>query len=99
MAAIHLVGDPVSAAAWRLAGVQCVVPAVGQEAELLTRLCAPPTQLLLLTAAIAQGLPTSLQQRLFCLTSPLVLVVPDVQQRVEMPDLAESVRRQLGVEQ
>ncbi len=97
MSAILFVGDAISATGWRLAGVQTRVPDPGQEAEWLTRLCAPPTQLVLLTAAVAQTLPAPLQQRLFALASPLVLVVPDVQERVAMPDLADGVRRQLGV--
>lgn len=99
MPGILFIGDAVSAAAWRLAGVQTRVPEPGQEAALLTQVCTPPTQLLLLTAAIAQTLPPPLQQRIFSLVSPLVLVVPDVRDTVAMPDLAESVRKQLGVGQ
>ena len=98
MAAILFVGDTVSATGWHLAGVQTVVPEPGQEAALLTRVCAPPTQLVLLTAAVAQSLPIVLQRRLYALVSPLVLVVPDVRDQVAMPDLADGVRRQLGVD-
>ncbi|MEO5363329.1 MAG: hypothetical protein H7838_06860, partial [Magnetococcus sp. DMHC-8] len=93
------VGDAVSATGWRLAGVQTVVPAAGEEATVLTRLCTPPAQLVLLTAAVAQRLPVALQQHLFALVAPLVLVVPDARDQVAMPDLAENVRRQLGVGQ
>ncbi|MEO5352999.1 MAG: hypothetical protein H7835_07280 [Magnetococcus sp. XQGC-1] len=99
MPAILFIGDAVSAAGWRLAGVESMVPATGEEVALLTRVCTPPTQLVLLTAAVAQTLPTPLRQRLFAQLSPLVLVVPDVRDTVVMPDLAESVRKQLGVEQ
>ncbi|MBF0401860.1 MAG: Vacuolar H+transporting two-sector ATPase F subunit [Magnetococcales bacterium] len=97
MPAIRFVGDAVSAAAWRLAGVECWVPEAGEESAMITRLCLPPTQLLLLTAALAQRLPVSLQQRIFASLAPLVLVVPDVQMAVAMPDLVETVRKQLGV--
>ena len=97
MPAILFCGDAVSATGWRLAGVQTVVPEPGQEAESVTRACAPPTQLVLLTAAVAHGLPAALQQQLFALVSPLVLVVPDVRDQVALPDLADGVRRQLGV--
>ncbi|MBF0162005.1 MAG: hypothetical protein HQL88_06930 [Magnetococcales bacterium] len=97
MAAILFVGDALSGAGWALAGVQVVVPGAGEEAEWLTQLCAPPTQLLLLTVAVARSLPLALQQRLFTLVTPLVLVVPDVQGSLPMPDLAETVRKQLGV--
>ena len=97
MPAIFFFGDAVSAAGWHLAGVQTVVPAEGQEADLLTRACAPSTQLVLLTAAVAYRLPVALQQRLFALVAPLVLVLPDVRDQVAMPDLADGVRQQLGV--
>jgi vacuolar-type H+-ATPase subunit F/Vma7 len=99
MPAILFIGDAVSAAGWRLAGVESMVPATGEEVALLTRALTPPTQLVLLTAAVAQALPTPLRQRIFALLSPLVLVVPDVRDAVAMPDLAESVRKQLGMEQ
>ncbi|MBF0182902.1 MAG: hypothetical protein HQM06_00730 [Magnetococcales bacterium] len=97
MPAILFVGDAVSASGWRLAGVQTLVPEAGTEAECVTQHAVAPTQLVLLTAAIAQTLPASVQQRLFALVSPMVLVVPDLRDQCAMPDLAETVRKQLGV--
>lgn len=99
MPAILFVGDAVSAAGWRLAGVETWVADRGEEAELLTRASRPPTQLLLMTTAVAHRLPPPLQRRLFASVTPLVLVVPDLLAHEEMPDLAVTVRKQLGMEQ
>ncbi|MBF0097827.1 MAG: Vacuolar H+transporting two-sector ATPase F subunit [Magnetococcales bacterium] len=99
MSAILFFGDALSASGWRLAGVQSIIPEPGTEAEQLKQLCAPPAQLVLLSAAIAQALPEALQQRLFTLVSPMVLVVPDLRNPAALPDLAETVRKQLGVGQ
>jgi vacuolar-type H+-ATPase subunit F/Vma7 len=99
MAEIFFFGDALSASGWRLAGVQSILPEPGTEAEQLQQLCAPPAQLVLLSAAIAHDLPAALQQRLFSLVSPMVLVVPDLRNQAALPDLADTVRKQLGVGQ
>ncbi|WP_130471548.1 hypothetical protein [Candidatus Magnetaquicoccus inordinatus] len=93
------IGDSFSASAWRLAGVHTLVAEPGREAEQVSQLCTPPAQLVLLSAAIVHSLPVALQQRLFTLVSPMVLVVPDLREASAMPDLAEIVRKQLGVGQ
>ena len=90
-------GDELSAAGWRLAGVEARVVAPGAVAAALeaARAQAP---LVLLSAALAVHLPAATLRAALAATTPLVVVLPDPQGAVEAPDLAARVRRQLGLE-
>jgi hypothetical protein len=81
-------GDEVSAVGYRLAGLNVFVPAPGQEAEALAsaRRTAP---LVLVSAATAAALPA---------LAPVTVLVPDVHERVPLPDSTARLRRELGVE-
>jgi vacuolar-type H+-ATPase subunit F/Vma7 len=90
-------GDEVTAAGYRLAGVQVRVPAPGEAGAAFeeARALAP---LVLVSAAVAIHIdPTQLRTALTAL-QPLVLVVPDAQGEVARPDLAARLRGQLGME-
>ena len=90
------VGDEVNAAGFRLAGVQVHTPAAGGLAEAIAwaRDNAP---LVLISAEIANRLPAPELDRLLARTTPPVVVVPDVHNKIPMSDLAIRLRRQLGV--
>jgi vacuolar-type H+-ATPase subunit F/Vma7 len=90
-------GDEVSAAGWRLAGVHAEVPAPGTETAALdaARQRAP---LVLLSAALAAHIDAASLERAASALAPLVLVVPDPQGRAPHPDLARRLRTQLGLE-
>jgi vacuolar-type H+-ATPase subunit F/Vma7 len=90
------IGDEVSAAGFRLAGVEVHVPESGQASDLFERLLAR-SQLLMVTAEVAAQLPEAQLRRALIAGRPLVLVVPDVRGRVPPDDLAARLRRQLGM--
>jgi vacuolar-type H+-ATPase subunit F/Vma7 len=90
------IGDEVSAAGFRLAGVDVHVPAPEHAPSLFRRLLRE-SQLILVTAEVAGWLPKDLLHRASIADCPSVLVVPDVRGGFAAPDLAASLRRQLGM--
>jgi vacuolar-type H+-ATPase subunit F/Vma7 len=90
------IGDEVSAAGFRLAGVAVHVPAPPETAAVFRRLVRE-FQLVLLTVEAAERLPAQELQRALAAERPLVLVIPDVQGRSQPPDLGVLLRRQLGM--
>ncbi len=90
------IGDEVSAAGFRLAGVRVRVPGGGNVVELLRRAC-EEAPLVLISADTAQRLPAAERDHLLAAVTPAVVVVPDVHHEVAMPDLVTRLRRQLGV--
>ncbi len=95
--AIVYVGDELSAAGFRLAGVAARVPKAGSEAECLvdTRLEA---QVVLLGIRCAASIPPEILEPALASPSPLVMVVPDLNGAWPATDSASKVRRLLGVE-
>lgn len=91
------IGDEISAAGWRLAGVRVIVPDPGAEAEALAdaRAGAP---LVLVSAATALHIDEALLASAGAALAPLLLVVPDPQGEAPVPDLARRLRAQLGLE-
>lgn len=96
MSVCAFIGDEVSAAGFRLAGVDVHVPAAEQAAGLFRRLLGE-SQLILITAEVAGWLPQDLLARALRADWPLVLVIPDVRGQVQPPDLSSLLRRQLGM--
>jgi len=96
MAFCAFIGDEVSAAGFRLAGVDVHVPAA-EGAEALFRRLMGEAQLVLITAEAAARLPVDLLTRALRAPRPLVLVIPDLRGRAQPPDLASLLRRQLGM--
>jgi vacuolar-type H+-ATPase subunit F/Vma7 len=96
MAFCSFLGDEVSAAGFRLAGVDVHVPGA-DGAEALFRRLLDESQLVLITAEAAAGLPADLLARALSAYRPLTLVVPDLRERAEPPDLSSYLRRQLGM--
>ena len=90
-------GDEVGAAGYRLAGARVRTPGAGEEVAALQWACAQ-APLVLVSAAVASRIDdAALRERLSAL-APLVLVVPDAQGVVPLPDLAARLRGQLGLE-
>jgi len=90
------IGDEVSAAGFRLAGLLVHTPqadAVLQTLEHVLR----EAPLVLLSSRLAPQIPAEMLDRLLANTSPQVIIVPDVHGHTQMPDLASRIRRQLGV--
>lgn len=97
MPTVLFAGDEVTAAGFRLAGVECLPddPEAalhrigGQEAE---------GDLVLMTAEFAGRLPDAARGRLAEQTRPLVVVLPDIRGQSAPPDLEVAVRAALGLE-
>jgi vacuolar-type H+-ATPase subunit F/Vma7 len=90
------IGDEVTAAGYRLAGLVTEVPAPGTEAERLAAASAG-ADLVLITAEVAERVPAVRLARLFAALRPLLLVVGDACDRVRPPDISARLRRQVGV--
>ena len=97
MSAPVFIGDEISAAAYRLAGARTRIPKPDQLVSALHEACAE-SELVLITAEYAQRLPQDVLNQVQSGLRPLVLVVPDVRERVLPPDLEKELRSQLGVE-
>jgi len=90
------IGDEVSAAGFRLAGLRVHTPqpeAVLQTLEQATR----DAPLVLLSARLAQSIPAETLDRLLAGITPQITIVPDVLGHAALPDLASRIRRQIGV--
>lgn len=96
MAWCAFLGDEVSAAGFRLAGVEVYHPERGEVAALLDRLW-DQVPLILVSAELAADLPQGRLQAAQLADWPLMLVVPDVRGRFSAPDPAAALRRQLGL--
>ena len=90
-------GDEVTAAGYRLAGVQVRVPAPREACAAFeeARALAP---LVLVSAAVARHIDAAQLRAALAALQPLVLIVPDAQGEVARPDLAARLRGQLGME-
>ena len=90
-------GDEVTAAGYRLAGAQVLVPAEGEAAAAFDESCAR-SPLVLVSAAVAAEIDATRLRTALLALQPLVLIVPDAQGDVPLPNLAARVRGQLGMQ-
>jgi vacuolar-type H+-ATPase subunit F/Vma7 len=97
MAAPVYLGDEVSAAGFRLAGLQVRMPQRGDETAALSAARADAPLVLVSATIAARVAERELRTALAALT-PLVLVVPDIDGATPVPDLALRLRIQLGLE-
>jgi vacuolar-type H+-ATPase subunit F/Vma7 len=94
--AIVFIGPEVAASGWRLAGVQVVEPAPGEEAAALARARERAWMVIVCASVVARLDPASWQAA-SAATQPLLLAVPDMQGRAALPDLAARLRGMLGL--
>jgi vacuolar-type H+-ATPase subunit F/Vma7 len=92
------IGDEVSAAAFRLAGVAARVPGTGHE-EAFLRQASGEADLILISAECAARIPHAVLRQAQAAPAPLLLVVPDVRGRLPAPNPAARLRAQLGMEE
>jgi vacuolar-type H+-ATPase subunit F/Vma7 len=90
------IGDAVSAAGYRLAGLRVHIPNMADIHTEIEQAC-DEAPLVLLGADIAAQLPVAELDRLLSRVAPAVVVVPDVRGKAPLPDLVNRLRRQLGV--
>jgi len=97
MSDIVFIGDELSAAGFRLAGATVHAPAL-DETVAVFEAARRDASLLLITTEIASRLPAAVRSQALAATRPLLLVVPDVRNRRQPPDVGHLVRAQLGIE-
>jgi len=91
------IGDEVTAAGYRLAGVEVRLPARADVNATFDDACAH-APLVFVSAAIAMHIDVASLRKALAALRPLVLLVPDAQGAVARPDLAARLRGQLGME-
>lgn len=101
MSKVLFIGDELSAAAWRLAGVATLTPDPGTEQATVLDAC-PVTPLLMLGQTVADRLPKPLLTALLAgagptPTHPLVVVLPELAHPDQAPSLALALRSRLGL--
>ncbi len=96
MSPFAFIGDPLSAAGFRLAGARVHSPGE-QTATALFRALRDQCRVLLLTAESAAQIPPELLAQTVEQGRPLLLVVPDAAGRAAPTDLEQELRRQLGM--
>lgn len=96
MSRCALLADEVTAAGFRLAGVETHVPDGKELAHQFERLCAE-ADLVLVTAEVAERLPAGVLARMQRTSAVLVQVIGDVRGRREPAELGAQLRRQLGM--
>jgi vacuolar-type H+-ATPase subunit F/Vma7 len=97
MSRVVYLGDELSAAGWRLAGIDAPEAAPGHETAALES-ALRSAALVLVSAALAARIDGVTLRRALAALAPLVLVVPDPQGEAPLPDLAARLRLQLGLE-
>ena len=97
MAAPIYLGDEVSGAGFRLAGLTARVPPRGDETTALASARAE-APLVLVAASVAARIAERELRAATAALAPLVLIVPDLDGGTPVPDLARRLRRQLGLE-
>ena len=90
-------GDEVSAAGYRLAGVDARVPESGDEAATF-EMALREARIVLVSARCAKAIPAVALEAAQSLLAPLVIVVPDWDGTQLVSSPANKVRRVLGLE-
>jgi vacuolar-type H+-ATPase subunit F/Vma7 len=98
MAGILYLGDEVTAAGFRLAGVETRVTDLADAADALSAALESDLDCVLLSGGLVSSVPPALLERAEQTVEPLFCVVPDVRGRDAPPDLARDVRNALGIE-
>lgn len=97
MSAIAFIGDEVSALGYRLAGAKIYVPVAGEEMNAFNE-AIKTSPLILITAMLAQQLPSVLLNKALLAPEPLVMIIPDIREAMWPVDLSQALRAQLGLE-
>jgi vacuolar-type H+-ATPase subunit F/Vma7 len=93
--ALAFVGDPLGAAAFRLAGCTVFVPQAGREANAV-RAALASAHAVFITREVAAQLPDAQLDAALAAASPLLAIIPDEAPNPRGP--AERAAKQLGLE-
>lgn len=92
------IGDEVTAAGFRLAGVESVVSDPKDAAKSL-KVASKNATLVIMTSDLARAVPVQELELALLAEKPALAIIPDVRMRAPMPDLAERLRRVLGIDE
>jgi vacuolar-type H+-ATPase subunit F/Vma7 len=95
-ATVVFIGPELAATGYRLGGARTIVPVPGHETAALAQARRDGWLVLVCASVAARILPEAWQQAAMA-TTPLLVVVPDLQGQAPLPDLAERLRSQLGL--
>jgi vacuolar-type H+-ATPase subunit F/Vma7 len=95
---IVYIGDEATAAGYRSGGVETRVPSPVEAGEAVRLALEGRSDLVLVSATLAQSVPRALLDTALAGAWPLVALVPDLYGNGPVPDVAREVRRALGIE-
>jgi vacuolar-type H+-ATPase subunit F/Vma7 len=98
MGAAVFIGDELTAAGFRLTGIDTVVPAPEAAGDAL-REARQQAALVIMTADLARQVPAGELDAALIAETPPLAIIPDVLFRTPVPDLARRLRRVLGIEE
>ncbi len=91
------IGDELSAAGFRLTGIETAVPAL-EEVGAAFEDARKRAALIIITAEIASQVPAAELEAAMLAEAPTLAIVPDVLLRAAPPDLGKRLRSVLGIE-
>jgi vacuolar-type H+-ATPase subunit F/Vma7 len=98
MARIVYIGDEVTAAGFRLAGLETRIAGPGEAAEALRQAVADDSECILLSGRIAEYVPATELDAALIAAEPLLALVPDIRGEGAPEDIARHVRNALGID-
>lgn len=98
MARIVYIGDEVTAAGFRLAGLDTRVAGPGEAAETLRQAVADDADCILLSGQLAQYVPSPYLDEALIASESLLALVPDIRGEGAPADIARQVRNALGID-
>ena len=95
MSAAIFIGDELTAAGFRLVGIETVVP---DDAGAALRDARRRAGLVIITAELAERIPAAELEAAMLAEAPVLAILPDVLLRASPPDLGKKLRSVLGIE-
>ena len=97
MGAAIFIGDELSAAGFRLTGIETLVPEPDAVAATFAD-ARSRGSLIIVTADVARHIPPPQIEAALLAAEPTIAVIPDVLFRASLPDLAGKLKSVLGIE-
>ena len=97
MSAIIFIGDELTAAGFRLTGIETMMPAPEAAGAALAE-AGKRADLVIMTAEFADNVAASELEAALLAESPILAIMPDVLFRMPPPDLTRRLRSALGIE-
>ena len=96
MSVAEFIGDEVSAAGYRLCGIDVCVANEENAMSLIKRAC-ERASLVLISSSIVETITSVELDELLANVKPSVLIVPDIRGLHDAPDIASRIHKQLGM--